>query len=416
VSAPTDLGLLGRYTGGEITYNEYAAEMKKRTDDRDDAQVVRQLVTHYETSVARGYTSCNNPEQAAQLVASELALKSESRRRRQERAARQAEEQRRRAREAAYVKAQQREIDVARSTASTCTSSGQALIRELEAKQTQLEKDKQAVGLSKYGRTMLERTRREIEQTPIDWQSLPAEQQGFAIATEMAARRAAIAEVLGDEIQDTRPAYQVAPITIGGVLPEYTEAYKAASLPSLDQVLEDGPPTAPVIDVGLWPGVGSGEPYTVDVIGGGSGGGVCYSGQAPSTTDEEPVARQTIPPDWWLEMYDPTTGKPLDTTEEPVARQTIPPDWWLEMYDPTTGKPLDKTGGGDGPVTEPKWIDRFEGVLRALDEGFVVQVGPGLSDVTVGKRIAGSGVGELPGWVWLALIGGGVLLLVILMK
>jgi len=237
MSAPTDPELIRRYTSGEITYAQYKAIMDERSARLEDKYTIAALQQHAVSSAAQGSSACNDPDQAAKLVASEIALLAEGSRRRQEEAARKAKEQQLRDQEAAYLKAQQAEIDRARSA-------GEIGYRQVQAANAALEKEKMAVADAQQDRYFVEDFRRRVEKEPIEWTDLPAEEQGFAIAEENAARREFLAALFGDEVVSTEPAYLAQPImdpeTGEWTNPDYMGAYTPGKVASLLDVLPIG--------------------------------------------------------------------------------------------------------------------------------------------------------------------------------
>lgn len=387
MSAPTDPALIARWQSGEISYTEFQHEMKRRNQDIQTAGAAQQLMIHLQGSQNQGYTACNDPEQAAQLVASELALQAESRRRLEERWARELAEKQRKEKEASYVLEQQRSIDRARLSVSLCSSDGQSCLDDLAAKQAQLERDRQAIANSQTDRVRLEYNRRKVEEAPMDWESLPAEEQGYSIAIEMASRREEIAAALGDQLGDTQPAFINTPVVPGVPIPDYSAGYVPGDIPSLADILEDGPPDHPIIDPNLWPEVSEGGDYMQDAVSGGAGGSY------PSDVSYGDSV-QALPSSYGGDSTKTAQGGELQSS-----------------YDPGSF-PTGATIKGGEMNSESNWLDDIAGLLRMLDDGFFVEIGPGLSDLSVGQRITGSGTN----WMPILLVGGGVVLLIMLLK
>jgi len=259
MSAPTDPALLARLSSGEITSEEYRLIMAERTAARDDAQKVIQLQLHAAGSASTG--------SAAQLAQSEFALIAESARRRQEEAVRAALEQQWKAAEAAAV-----QLTYDQSAGRSSPS-------------LQLLQDE--IARADYERYQVEDFRHVVESAPLDWQSLPAEAQGFAIAEEAAARRAFLAETFGDVIDDARPAYQVQPVVDEEgryTNPYYAEGYVPGQPKSPSDV------TIPETDlfypelIDYW---GANLPADWPNGGGGCAGGVCGDVTHYGTDSEE---------------------------------------------------------------------------------------------------------------------------------
>lgn len=389
MSAPTDPALLAQYTSGQISYAEYQLQMKRRSQDIETAGAAQQLMIYLQGSQNQGRTACNDPEAAAQLVASELALQAESRRRLEEQWARQEAERQRKEKEAAYIREQQRAIDQARLSVSTCSPDGAACLDDIAAKQAQLERDKQAIADAQNDRIKVEYARTAVEDAPMDWESLPAEEQGLYIALEMNNRRLALAEALGDTIEDPNPAFVNTPIVPGAPIPDYSAGYTPAPVPSLVDIIEDGPPDHPIIDVNLWPAVSEGGEIPQDAVYGGSGGSSACGGSGCDDLYDD---------DYYGVLPSSQGG---GTTKTPSGTSTD------DVTPSDSGDGVTVKGGDSG-----NWLDSLAGLLRMLDDGFYIDVGPGLSDVSVGRHLTGSQTN----WIPILLVAAGVVLLIMLMK
>lgn len=386
MSVPTDPVLLQKLTSGKITHDEYRIEMELRNAREKAARTATALDAAVKQAEARGYTACNNPEQVRQLVASEKALVAEGLRKTQEYYARQLAEQQQRQREAEYIQNRYRQLDQARAAVGSgcATGSQEEVGRQDMAARLAIEQEKRAISDAQAQRMDAELYRQRVLSEPMDWQNLPAEQQGYAIAEEVAGRRAALAEELGDELPDERPAYQIAPIVglpcdrgltpedfyneetgIGFFAPDYAVGYK---------------PAQPASPIGSLPGDLPGFPETDDYptdspvgdacgSGGCGGGGGSYSGGAsygalPGYTGESGYAQERI--------------------QEFIQE------------DPSGGGAM--SGKGLGGIVDE--------ALRVFDEGgsYRVDIGPGFGDVGIAP-VTTPKVPEWLIWVLVAFLG-----------
>jgi len=373
VSVATNPQLLADYTAGRITYAEYQAAMRSAQAVDDLQKTAAQLQNHVLLSESRGYSTCNDPEQARQLAYSELALKQESTRLTLEKIQRDLQEEQARAAEAERIRDLYYTVDSSRGAAGSCNPTAGATAA-LTAAQATLKAEQDAVGQARYERQKVEDYRQAVIRNPMDWQSLPAEQQGVTIATELAARRAQLATELGDQIASPNPAYIDAPMLLpedpsdpwSVQVPDLLTGYSPADPISSDQV------TVPVnvINPDTWPEIGSdGATYTEPGGGsynpGGSGSGGSDGGGS-----------------------DPTQPAGTDPTSSPSEED-----------------PMDN-GNGQQVL---QWLDL---ITDYITEGGTISTGPGLTDPTI---TPGQHQQTTSATTWL-LIGGGFLLVLMMLK
>jgi hypothetical protein len=279
VSAPTNVADLALYTSGKITYAEYLrryAAQDAAQKDADTAAALQQFATSQPTQYAKD------------VVASELALTAEAARRRQEEVTRARLEEQKTLAEQARVQELNRQAVAQRTPAAYAA---------LQTAQTN-------IGLTQAGRIQQEAQLAKSLEADVAWRELPATQQGYTIAGQMAAQRAQALVAAGGQIVSALPAYQISPIVYGQPVPDYTAGYIPAGWADYFTTPPQGgitptPVTYPPVPEPSGPYIGPSPPgWSPGDTGcgdgslpggaGGGGGGACWPDGTPIPTTTTP--------------------------------------------------------------------------------------------------------------------------------